>query len=188
MRQRHSGSSELYRARVTMAALNVMAEAFNNSLGRLTMSSRQKANVAFARQIAMYLSHIVGQLSMREVSIEFEREPSTVVYACQAIEELRDKPIFERQMQFLEEALHERIVEIRADLKLRGFDFKDYDGDDLSNQCDNKRAISAIDKDQPHRKQNSNQDRDHSFRDPSAPEKKSVSSNVIADRTTTEIA
>ncbi|MEO0398029.1 MAG: helix-turn-helix domain-containing protein [Pseudomonadota bacterium] len=117
MSQRSGEFCELYRARVTMASLDVMAEAFNISLGRLTMTSRQKANVAFARQIAMYLSHVVGQLSLRDIALEFDREPSTVLHACQAVEDQRDKPVFDKQMTVLEEALHERVELIRRDLR-----------------------------------------------------------------------
>ena len=107
---RRGEGGEIYRRRVAMAALEVMAEAFAVPLSRLTMASRQRANVAFARQMAMYLAHVVGGLSLREVAAEFEREPSTVSHACHMIEDRREEGgVFDAQMLFLERALRERM-------------------------------------------------------------------------------
>ncbi|MEO0983531.1 MAG: helix-turn-helix domain-containing protein [Pseudomonadota bacterium] len=100
-----------YRAAVARAALEVMSEAFNVPLARLTAVSRQRGNVAFARQMAMYLCHVVGRLSVRDVALEFRREPSTVSHACHAIEDRRDIAVFEKQLVVLEEALLERLEE-----------------------------------------------------------------------------
>jgi len=102
-------ADELYRRRVAMMALEVMAEAFSIPLSRLTMGSRQRANVAFARQVAMYLTHVVGKVSIREVSIEFGRKLSTVSHACHVIEDRREAQLFDRQISFLEAALEERM-------------------------------------------------------------------------------
>ncbi|MGF1545388.1 MAG: helix-turn-helix domain-containing protein [Parvularculaceae bacterium] len=107
--RKDDGFSELYKQKIAAAALEVMAEAYNVPLSRLTMASRQKAHIAFARQMAMYLAHVVGQLSLRDVAGAFEREPSTVSYACHAIEDRRDSPIFDKQMAFLETTLRERV-------------------------------------------------------------------------------
>jgi hypothetical protein len=107
--ERDGGFSMLYKRRVAMAALEVMAEAYGVPLGRLTMSTRQRANVAFARQTAMYLCHVVGRLTMREVALEFERERSTVSHACHAVEDRRESPVFDAQLTYLEQALRERI-------------------------------------------------------------------------------
>lgn len=103
------GLSTLYKQRVAMAALEVMAESFNVPLGRLTMASRQRANVAFARQMAMYLSHVVGQLSQREVAIEFDREASTVSHACHTIEDRRNGDVFDHKVAALEDMLRVRL-------------------------------------------------------------------------------
>ncbi|RZO68512.1 MAG: hypothetical protein EVA70_01670 [Parvularculaceae bacterium] len=108
--------AELYRRRAAMAALEVISEAFDVPLSRLTMATRQRANVAFARQIAMYLCHVIAQLSVRDISTEFERERSTVVYALHTIEDRRDSPLFEDQLELLEIALRQRLAVIAADL------------------------------------------------------------------------
>ncbi len=99
------------RAAISLAALEVMSEAFNVPLARLSTASRQRGNVAFARQMAMYLCHVVGGLSVRDVSIEFGREPSTVSHACHAIEDRRDVAVFEKQLAVLEDALSLRLEE-----------------------------------------------------------------------------
>ncbi len=106
----------LYRRRVAMAALEVMAQSYNVPLAQLTMAGRQRASVAFARQMAMYLCHVVGGLSMREVSVEFGRERSTVSHACHAIEDRRDGEKFETQAQAMEAAMRAQIARIHRDL------------------------------------------------------------------------
>ncbi|MEM6537220.1 MAG: helix-turn-helix domain-containing protein [Pseudomonadota bacterium] len=105
----HQWHNAQYRATIAAAALEVISEAFNVPLARLATASRQQANVAFARQMAMYLCHVVGELSIREIAIEFAREPSTVSHACHAIEDRRDIDVFDRQLTVLEEALRERL-------------------------------------------------------------------------------
>lgn len=59
----------------------------------------------------MYLCHIVGDMSLRDIAVEFERDRTTVSHACHAIEDRRDGPIFDRQIEHLE-------IELRARVKL----------------------------------------------------------------------
>ena len=106
------GFSPIYKRRVAMAALDVLSSAFNVSVSKMLTSSRQRASVASARQIAMYLCNVVGQLSLREIAIEFDREPSTVSHACHVIEDRRDDGVFDRQITFLEDAMRERVREL----------------------------------------------------------------------------
>ena len=106
------GFSEIYKRRVAMAALDVLSSAFNISIAKIMTASRQRATIASARQIAMYLCNVVGQLSLREIAMEFDREPSTVSHACHAIEDRREDSVFDRQLVFLEEAMRERIREL----------------------------------------------------------------------------
>lgn len=106
------GFSPIYKQRVAMAALDVLSAAFNISISQILSSGRQRASVCSARQIAMYLCNVVGQLSLREIAVEFDREPSTVSHACHVIEDRRDNSVFDRQMTFLEEAMRERVREL----------------------------------------------------------------------------
>ncbi|MBI1391735.1 MAG: chromosomal replication initiator DnaA [Alphaproteobacteria bacterium] len=102
-------------ADVADAAFEVMSQAYNIPLARLSMTGRQHANVAFVRQTAMYLCHVVGQLTVRDIALIFGREPSTVSHACHAVEDRRDLEIFDQQLSLLEAALRARLAERRAE-------------------------------------------------------------------------
>ena len=76
------------------------------ALKDLCATTRRPPKVAFARQIAMYLSHIVFRISPAEVARIFGRDPSTVTYALHRIEELREEPDLDRMLDWLEAMLH----------------------------------------------------------------------------------
>ncbi|MEL6370954.1 MAG: helix-turn-helix domain-containing protein [Pseudomonadota bacterium] len=105
----NGGFSNIYRRRVALTAMELLASAFNVPIARLTMSGRQRASVAMARQISMYLCHIVGRLSLREIASEFGREASTVSHACHVVEDRRDNSLFDKQVAILEEEFRDRI-------------------------------------------------------------------------------
>jgi chromosomal replication initiation ATPase DnaA len=68
----------------------------------LACASRGRAEVAHARQAAMYVSHVAGQLTLTEVGSLFERDRTTVSHACAAVEDRRDNPTFDRAIAALE--------------------------------------------------------------------------------------
>lgn len=102
MFERSGGFSTLFQRRIAMEALTIAAKACGVPVAEVAASNRRRAQVAFARQMAMYLCHIVGKMSLRDISIEFERDRTTVGHACHAIEDRRDCPIFDKQVEFLE--------------------------------------------------------------------------------------
>ena len=71
----------------------------------LQMANRGRANVALARQTAMYLAHIGCSLTLTEVGYLFERDRTTVAHACALIEDRRDDPDFDRALELLERAV-----------------------------------------------------------------------------------
>ncbi len=75
------------------------------ALKDLCATTRRRPKAAFARQIAMYLCHIVFRMSPTEVSRVFGRDPSTVVHALRRIEELREEPELDRTLDWLEAML-----------------------------------------------------------------------------------
>ncbi len=83
----------------------------------LRQPTRGRAQVALARQVAMYLAHIICTLSLTEVGEMFDRDRTTVAHACAVIEGRRDDPDFDRAMELLEE-----VVEglVRKDMRARG--------------------------------------------------------------------
>lgn len=71
----------------------------------LTHKSRSRQSVARARQLAMYLSHVVLGRSLNEIGEAFGRDRTTVSYACALIEDLRDDPHFDDEVCELERHL-----------------------------------------------------------------------------------
>lgn len=59
-------------------------------------------SVARVRQIAMYVAHVVLRLTMSEVGAGFGRDRTTVLHACQVIEDLRDDPELDRLVLMVE--------------------------------------------------------------------------------------
>jgi chromosomal replication initiation ATPase DnaA len=86
----------------------VVAHAFCVPLDDIRASSRGAPQAAFARQIAMYLAHIVFSMDMQTVALRFHRDRSTVCHAVQRVEAMRDDPELNRTLGWLEATL--RIV------------------------------------------------------------------------------
>lgn len=82
-----------------------VALAFDVPARTLRSHTRGKARVALARQIAMYLAHVVYGQSFTAVGIFFGRDRTTVAHACGAIEDRRDDPCFDKSIDQLETAL-----------------------------------------------------------------------------------
>jgi chromosomal replication initiation ATPase DnaA len=85
----------------------VVAHLYDVSMEDLRAGTRRCARAAFARQISMYLMHVVYRLTMAEVAREFGRDRSTASHACHRVEDLRDDPRFDRQLAHLENLLRE---------------------------------------------------------------------------------
>ncbi len=96
-------------AAVTSFALSVETE---DILGDL----RGPAEVALARQVAMYLCHIGFELSLSRVAAAFGRDRSTVAHACHTIEDRRDDPAFEHWLSALELVLRDTPIVDTDDL------------------------------------------------------------------------
>ncbi len=65
--------------------------------------SRLKQNVADARQLAMYLAHVLLGLTLTQVGGFFGRDRTTVAHACSRIEDERDAPDRDAAIQTLED-------------------------------------------------------------------------------------
>ena len=86
-------------------ARRLSAFAFDVPLGEILAGSRRHAPVAFARQVAMYLSHVAGGLSLTEVGSAFSRDRTTASHACHIVEDRRDDPRLDALIASLENAL-----------------------------------------------------------------------------------
>jgi hypothetical protein len=75
---------------------------YNVSADQMLGPSRGVARVALARQVAMYLTHVIGRCDYAEVGRTFGRDRTTVQHACAVVEDRRDDPRFDMTLQLLE--------------------------------------------------------------------------------------
>lgn len=78
------------------AAIEIVAALFDLPSRELRRAGRSTIDIARVRQIAMYVAHVVLQLTMGEVGRGFGRDRTTVLHACHLVEDLRDDPEFDR--------------------------------------------------------------------------------------------
>lgn len=67
--------------------------------------TRGPARIALARQVAMYLHHVVLRQSLSSVAHCFARDRTTVSHACQTVEDRRDDAAFDALILSLERAI-----------------------------------------------------------------------------------
>ena len=79
-----------------------VATAFAVPVDELRAPSRRTADVAFARQSAIYLAHVALGLSCFTVGRMFHRDRTTAAHACQLVEQRRDDPAIDRLLDMLE--------------------------------------------------------------------------------------
>ncbi|WP_196259277.1 helix-turn-helix domain-containing protein [Pelagibacterium limicola] len=72
----------------------------------LLQPTRSRAAVAASRQIAMYLCHVLLGLNLTEVGHYFGRDRTTVSHACARIEDAREDPAFDTEIQGLEDRIN----------------------------------------------------------------------------------
>ncbi|MFG1477401.1 helix-turn-helix domain-containing protein [Xanthobacter sp. V4C-4] len=87
------------RARIAIA---LVSAADGIAVDALLALRRSSAPVAAARQLAMYLAHVVLGLSQADVARAFQRDRTTVAHACRRIEDQRDGAGFDRRVSALE--------------------------------------------------------------------------------------
>lgn len=83
----------------------IVASVFEISKEQLFSPQRGKASVAFARQIAMYLTHITCGYSYTDIGSFFGRDRTTVSYACQLVEERREDPKIDWSLDLMEHSI-----------------------------------------------------------------------------------
>jgi chromosomal replication initiation ATPase DnaA len=88
-----------------IALMQSVALVFEIDERQLAAATRGKAPIARARQVAMYIAHIAWRLTLTDVGRLFGRDRTTVAHACEAVEDLRDDPLFDRRLDLLERAI-----------------------------------------------------------------------------------
>lgn len=71
------------------------------------LGKKRPANIAFPRQVAMYLCRLLTQASLQEIGIAFGgRDHGTVIHACKSVENaLQQEQTTKRTLQFLQQKL-----------------------------------------------------------------------------------
>ena len=82
----------------------VMA-AFGVTPEQLGQPSRGRARIALARQVAIYLVHVILGKSMTEAGGRYNRDRTTASHACRIVEDHRDNHEFDRKVAALEHAI-----------------------------------------------------------------------------------
>jgi chromosomal replication initiation ATPase DnaA len=81
---------------------DVVARVFSVAATDIGQSTRGRAPVALARQVAMYLAHVALGMPMEDVGRLFSRDRTTVAHACGVVEDKRDNPDFDFTLEMLE--------------------------------------------------------------------------------------
>ena len=83
---------------------------FGVPISKLLSLRKGRSHQSFARQVAMYLLHVVFQVRIAGVGRAFVRDQSTAGYACRMIENQREDPLFDEKLQKLEELLNSAMI------------------------------------------------------------------------------
>ncbi|WP_083762498.1 helix-turn-helix domain-containing protein [Parvibaculum lavamentivorans] len=82
-----------------------VARAWNVPVDEIRSPTRRRAPVAQARQVAMYLTHVLYGFSLSAVGRHFGRDRTTAAHACRLVEDRRDDENFDMLLDRLEHAL-----------------------------------------------------------------------------------
>lgn len=82
----------------------IVASAFGTDADALFAPTRSRARTALARQVAVYLAHVIGCKTYTEIGQVFGRDRTTAAHACRVVEDHRDDPVFDRMLEQLERA------------------------------------------------------------------------------------
>ena len=87
-----------------------VAQVFDVELEEMHTKSRYP-RAALARQIAMYLGHVVLGMTVTQIASAFDRERSTVFHALRHVEDLRDDAELDRTLLYLESLVRNAVGE-----------------------------------------------------------------------------
>ena len=85
-----------------MKAETIVAESFGVAREDFYRVSRGPKRVADARQVMMYFAHVTFGFTLGEVGRLYNRDRSTVGYACRKFEDLRDNPKHDQMLDQFE--------------------------------------------------------------------------------------
>jgi chromosomal replication initiation ATPase DnaA len=83
----------------------IVATVFRVRTDSLKSVSRGRADVAFARQVAIYLAHTRLGVPYADAGALFHRDRTTAAHACRTVEDRREDGRFDRILDHLERAV-----------------------------------------------------------------------------------
>lgn len=86
-----------------------VAHVYDVPLSEMRGATRGHPRAALARQVAMYMSHVVFGLGTSEIAQAFQRHKATTHHALRRVEDMRDNPDFDRSLRFLEATMRSAI-------------------------------------------------------------------------------
>jgi chromosomal replication initiation ATPase DnaA len=89
---------------------SVVSAAFDVPAKDLRLPKRGRAKVALARQVAMYLSHVVLRMTLGDAGRLYSRDRTTAAHACRLVEDLRDEQRFDTLLSILEDMVRAEIL------------------------------------------------------------------------------
>lgn len=92
----------------------VIAEMLRVTLDEMKAPSRGKARVAFARQLAMYVCHVMLSFDQGRLAGAFCRDRTTVSHGVRRIEARRDHPLLDDVLETLEEIFRDKRKDMRC--------------------------------------------------------------------------
>jgi len=98
-------NKRVYRDCVGELCERTVSLALDVPLARLQSKTRLNADVALARQVAMYLCNTIFSIPYTEVGLHFQRDRTTVTHACKLVEDKRDDMAFDVMVCQLEALL-----------------------------------------------------------------------------------
>jgi chromosomal replication initiation ATPase DnaA len=78
---------------------------FDLPVGSLMSPRRGRANIAFARQVAIYLAHVHLGMTLTRAASLFGRDRTTAAHACRLVEDRRDERLIDLKISSIELAL-----------------------------------------------------------------------------------
>lgn len=93
-----------------LIAIALTAAAFGVPVDELRARTRRQAPIAFARQVAVYLTHTIAGFTLTDVARAFGRDRTTAAHACHVIEDRRDDPAFDARLTALEQGLKSTLI------------------------------------------------------------------------------
>lgn len=79
--------------------------AFALPVSSLRSHNRGRAEIAFARQVAIYVAHVQLGLTLTEAARMFGRDRTTAAHACHTVEDRRDNRLIDQKLEAIERSL-----------------------------------------------------------------------------------